>query len=146
MSATHPVYALQQAWALAAKRQDLPQTQSFYQSEFRAFDAVKQLQFNASDYFVHWGQCMEFCPQHSHFDLHQVQLHSSGDLAVVTALLYCAGTDEQGNTQGCWLRLTQAWQLQHTNWQIIHDHFSVPFDMVSTQVLFQLTPEQGESA
>lgn len=128
------------SWASAVRQMLLQQIQQCYADEVRAFDAVQQLQFNKQAYLQHWQHCMEFCTNHSAFELRDLQVQASEELAVGTALLYCAGTNDKGELQGCWMRLTQAWQLQGNQWRIIHDHFSVPFDMVSGNVLFNLQP------
>lgn len=128
-------------WAQAVLRQDLAAVEQFYGPQLRAFDAVKQLEFTRAAYFTHWQQCMEFCTGHSAFELKDRQLSGGPELALLTCLLYCGGTNEQGEPQGCWMRLTQGWQLQQGQWRIIHDHFSVPFDMVSGSALFNLQPE-----
>ena len=128
-------------WLQAVKRGDLADVRSCYTDEVRAFDAVKQLEFSHADYFTHWQQCLEFCQSHVAFELRDVQIRHGGDLAILNALLYCAGTNEKGEVQGCWMRLTQGWQSQQGQWRIFHDHFSVPFDMVSGAALFNLTPD-----
>ncbi len=128
-------------WQQAIKRGDMHGIRSNYADDIRAFDAVKQLQFLKADYFTHWQQCLEFCQSHVAFELRDIQIRHTGDLALLSALLYCAGTNDKGEVQGCWMRLTQGWQQQQGQWRIFHDHFSVPFDMVSGAALFNLQPD-----
>ena len=84
---------------------------------------------------------MQECPGPGIFEFHQLQVRAAEELAFAHWLAHCGGTNEQGEPQGCWMRLTQGWQMQQHQWRIIHDHFSVPFDMVSGAVLFELTPD-----
>ncbi len=128
-------------WLQAIKRSDLAAIRSHYAEDVRAFDAIKQLQFKQADYFAHWQQCLEMCPNHLAFDLKDILIRHSADLAIMHALLYCAGSNDKGEVQGCWMRVTQAWQHQQGQWRIFHDHFSVPFDMVSGAALFNLQPD-----
>ena len=116
---------------------------AFYADELIAYDAVAQLQFIGKvAYKAHWQKCMEFCAGgHSKFELRDLNIQQNDPIAFSHALVYCEGSNEKGETQGCWMRLTQGWQMQQGQWRIIHDHFSVPFDMVSGAVLFELTPE-----
>ncbi len=128
-------------WLQAVKGSDLAGIRQCYADDIRAFDAVQQLQFCQADYFTHWKECLDFCQSHVAFELRDIQIRHAGDLALLSALLYCAGINDKGEVQGSWMRLTQGWQLQQGQWRIFHDHFSVPFDMVSGAALFHLTPE-----
>ncbi len=140
---TQSVQHLAAQWANAVARQDMEQIMAFYADELIAYDAVAQLQFSTkSAYRTHWQKCMEFCPGgHSKFELRDLTIRQNDQLAFSHALVYCEGSNEKGETQGCWMRLTQGWQQQQGQWRIVHDHFSVPFDMVSGAVLFELTPD-----
>jgi ketosteroid isomerase-like protein len=128
-------------WLQAIKRSDFAAICSHYTEDVRAFDAVKQLQFKQADYFAHWQQCLEMCPNHLAFDLKDIQIRHSADLAIMYALLYCAGVNEKGEVQGCWMRVTQGWQQHQGQWRIFHDHFSAPFDMVTGAALFDRQPD-----
>lgn len=140
---TQSIQALAAQWANAVACQNLEQIMAFYADEIIAYDAVAQLQFNGkTSYKAHWKKCMEFCTGgHSKFELRDLTIQQNDQLAFSHALVYCEGSNEKGETQGCWMRLTQGWQQQKGQWRIIHDHFSVPFDMVSGAVLFELTPD-----
>lgn len=139
---TESIQHLATQWAAAVARQNMEQIMAFYADELVAFDAVAQLQFSGkAAYQAHWQECMEICSGgHSKFELRDLTIQQNDQLAFSHALVYCEGSNEKGETQGCWMRLTQGWQQQQGQWRIIHDHFSVPFDMVSGAVLFELTP------
>jgi ketosteroid isomerase-like protein len=140
---THSIQQLSAQWAQAVVRQNISQIMAFYADELIAYDAVAQLQFKGKvTYKAHWQHCMELCAGgHSKFELRDLTIQQNDQLAFSHALVYCEGSNEKGETQGCWMRLTQGWQIQQGQWRILHDHFSVPFDMVSGAVLFELTPE-----
>ncbi len=140
---THSIQQLSAQWAQAVVRQNISQIMAFYADELIAYDAVAQLQFKGKvAYKAHWQRCMEFCAGgHSKFELRDLTIQQNDQIAFSHALVYCEGSNEKGETQGCWMRLTQGWQIQQGQWRILHDHFSVPFDMVSGAVLFELTPE-----
>lgn len=140
---THSIQQLSAQWAQAVVRQNISQIMAFYADELIAYDAVAQLQFKGKvTYKAHWQHRMELCAGgHSKFELRDLTIQQNDQLAFSHALVYCEGSNEKGETQGCWMRLTQGWQIQQGQWRILHDHFSVPFDMVSGAVLFELTPE-----
>jgi ketosteroid isomerase-like protein len=140
---TQSIQQLATSWAAAVASQDLTQIMTFYADELVAYDAVAQLQFTGKTaYQAHWQKCLEFCSGgHSKFELRDLKIQQNEAIGFSHALVYCEGSNEKGETQGCWMRLTQGWQKQQNNWRICHDHFSVPFDMVSGAVLFELTPD-----
>jgi len=139
---TQSIQQLAVQWAAAVANQNMEQIMAFYADELIAFDAVAQLQFTGkAAYKTHWQKCMEFCTGHTAFELKDLTIQQNDQLAFSHALVYCEGSNEKGETQGCWMRLTQGWQKQQGQWRIIHEHFSVPFDMVSGAVLFELTPD-----
>lgn len=140
---TQSIQQLAAQWAAAVASQNMEQIMAFYADELIAYDAVAQLQFiGKTAYRAHWQKCMEFCAGgHSKFELRDLKIQQNDPIAFSHALVYCEGRNEKGETQGCWMRLTQGWQKQQGQWRIIHDHFSVPFDMVSGAVLFELTPD-----
>lgn len=140
---TQSIQQLSAQWAQAVVSQNISQVMAFYADELTAYDAVAQLQFKGKvAYKAHWQRCMEFCAgSHSKFEMHDLTIQQNDQIAFSHALVYCEGSNEKGETQGCWMRLTQGWQMQQGQWRILHDHFSVPFDMVSGAVLFELKPE-----
>ncbi|MCA1929030.1 nuclear transport factor 2 family protein [Rheinheimera sp.] len=140
---TQSIQQLATSWAAAVASQDLTRIMTFYADELVAYDAVAQLQFTGkAAYQAHWQKCLEFCSGgHSKFELRDLKIQQNDAIGFSHALVYCEGSNEKGETQGCWMRLTQGWQKQQDNWRIFHDHFSVPFDMVSGAVLFELTPD-----
>ncbi len=71
-----------------------------------------------------------------------------GDLTVVPAydvafchgLHHVAGTTKAGQTVDMWWRATQGFRRIDGQWRIVHEHSSVPFDMTSGKVSFDLKP------
>jgi ketosteroid isomerase-like protein len=130
-------------WAQAVGSHQLEQIMAFYAEDLIAYDAVDQLEFKGKAiYQAHWQKCLALCSSEAAwFKLHQPEIRQNEELAFCYSLVHCGGTDEKGKVQGCWMRLTQGWQKQQGQWRIIHDHFSVPFDMESCAGLFELTPQ-----
>jgi ketosteroid isomerase-like protein len=71
-----------------------------------------------------------------------------GDLAVAAAydvafcwgLHHVAGTTKTGQKIDMWWRATQGFRRVDGKWRIVHEHGSVPFDMKSGKVSFDLKP------
>jgi ketosteroid isomerase-like protein len=78
------------------------------------------------------------------FEIGQLDINQDGELAVCAFLNQCGGMDEKtGEEQVGWIRGTQVYQKRNGQWLIIHEHFSLPFDMASGAALFHLTPESA---
>ena len=58
----------------------------------------------------------------------------------MTALNRCGGTGENGEEKLGWMRMTACYRKIDGHWKIAHEHFSVPFDMVTCKPLFDLQP------
>lgn len=134
--------ALLDSWVKANLAKNLDAIIGHYAADVRAFDAILQLQFKGLDaYRAHWQQCLEMCPGAMDFQVRELQQQASVDLGYGHFLLYCAGTDAEGNSQGSWMRVTQCYGKRDGAWKIVHDHFSAPFDPESGTALFGLTPD-----
>lgn len=120
---------------------DLDRIMSQYAPEVVAYDAVGELQFKGIDaYRAHWQRCFDFCQGDGFFETREVSITASGDLAFSHSLSHCGGANEKGEMQTAWMRGTRCWRLQGDDWKVVHEHFSMPFDMASGQVCFGLEP------
>lgn len=131
------------AWSVAVEAKDLSRVMAIYAPEIRSFDAIQKLQFRGIEvYKAHWDNCMSHCGGGpSLFRMEQLEVEVSDALAFSHALIHCGGTNEQDEVQGCWMRTTQCWRKTAGQWQVVHEHFSVPFDMESNAALFSLQPD-----
>ncbi|MEK1908469.1 MAG: nuclear transport factor 2 family protein [Pseudomonas sp.] len=138
---TSPLRDLLDSWVKANLAKDLDAIVSHYSADVLAFDAVMQLQFKGRDaYRAHWKVCLEMCAGPTTFEVNELEQEASGELGFGHFLCYCAGTDAEGKSQGCWLRVSQGYRREGGRWRIAHEHFSVPFDPESGQALFELKP------
>lgn len=132
---------LTEEFELAVRARDLDRIMLQYAPDVVAFDAVGELQFKGTEaYRAHWLRCFDFCQGDSFFETHDIQITASGDLAFSHALNHCGGANDKGEMQTGWMRGTRCWRRQDGDWKVVHEHFSMPFDMVSGQVCFGLEP------
>lgn len=125
----------------AVKVKDLDRIMAQYTPDVVAYDAVGELQFKGIEaYRAHWQRCFDFCQGEGFFEIGDVEVIASGDLAFSYSLNHCGGPNEKGEMQTAWMRGTRCWRLQGGDWQVAHEHFSMPFDMASGQVSFGLEP------
>ncbi|MGE6995080.1 YybH family protein [Pseudomonas sp. NPDC047961] len=133
---------LTETFQQATVRKDLDTIMAQYAADVRAFDAVGPLQFKSAEaYRQHWQSCFDFCQGEGFFDISELEINVSGDLAYSHFLSHCGGTDEKGDMQSGWMRGSRCWRRQDGDWKVVHEHFSMPFDMASGQVNFGIEPE-----
>jgi len=114
---------------------------ALYADDIVSFDAVKALQFKGkAAYRAHWQECLEMCPGPHIFEFHELDIEASQEVAFAHWLAHCGGTNDKGETQACWMRVTACYRQESGLWQIIHEHWSAPFDMMTGTALFGLQP------
>lgn len=133
-----------ETWKQAVISQNIKNIMACYAEDVRAFDAIAELQFiSRSKYQAHWQRCLQMCKM-TQFEIGQLDIHVDGELAVCAFLNQCGGMDEKtGQEQVGWVRGTQVYQKRNSQWLIIHEHFSLPFDMETGKAMFHLTPESA---
>lgn len=141
LSAEAAVLEQQESWVAAVRDQDIDAIVAHYAPDIVAFDAVTKLQFKGVEaYRDHWLACMEMCRGPMVFELHEVTIHADGEVAFCHALHRCGGTNDKGETEVGWLRMTSGYRRLEGQWKVVHEHFSVPFEMESGKALFDLEP------
>ncbi|MFK8331304.1 YybH family protein [Pseudomonas sp. BJa5] len=141
-AAEHEIRQLIEQWIPTVRSRDVDAITAPYADNIRAFDAVKALQFQGkAAYRAHWQACMEHCPGEMVFEVEQLQIQATPELAIAHWLNRCGpATPEGGEDQSCYMRVTVGYQRIGGQWQVIHEHWSAPFDMESGAALFSLKP------
>ncbi|MGC5701341.1 SgcJ/EcaC family oxidoreductase [Pseudomonas sp. NFXW11] len=135
------IRSLIEHWQQAVIARDIERIVSFYADDIRSFDAVGALQFcGKAAYRAHWEACMQVCPGGGIFEFHQLQVLAAEELALAHWLARCGGTDAEGVTKACWMRVSVGYQRREGQWQVVHEHWSAPFDMLTGTALFDLQP------
>lgn len=135
------VETLLETWRDAVNRADVDGIAACYGDDVVAFDAIVALEFSGkAAYRDHWQTCLGFMPEPPQFTVRRRQLFVDRDSAHVSALVHCACKDASGEIQGGWTRMSQHLRRVDGQWKIVHEHFSVPFDMPSGKALFELVP------
>lgn len=129
------------SWVAACRSKDVSRIMSHYAEDVVAYDAIGPLRFQGrAAYQAQWQACMEMCSGQAMFEIHQPSFLLSGELAVAHYLFHCGGSDDKGEMQSSWMRVSQCFRLQGGQWLIAHEHFSMPGDMESGKTLFDLQP------
>ncbi|MEE1867269.1 MULTISPECIES: YybH family protein [Pseudomonas] len=141
-TAENEVRQLIERWIPAVRARDIPAILAPYTEDIVAFDAVKELQFKGkAAYRDHWQACMEHCPGDMIFEMEQLQVHASADLAFAHWLVRCGpASDESGEDKSCYMRASAGYKRIDGQWMVVHEHWSAPFDMETGAALFSLKP------
>lgn len=74
------------------------------------------------------------------YEVHDLRVYADSDVAFCHGLHHVTGTTKTGQKIDMWWRATQGFQRLDGAWRIVHEHGSVPFDMVTGKVSFDLKP------
>jgi uncharacterized protein (TIGR02246 family) len=117
----------QQASAFRAKNAD--GVLAAYAPEAVTFDLAPPLQHSAAGareriegWFATWVGPLGY-------DIHDLAIDSTDDLAFGRALVRISGTKTDGERPDVWARLTLCLRKIEGAWKIVHEHTSVPFYM-----------------
>jgi ketosteroid isomerase-like protein len=74
------------------------------------------------------------------YEIRDLVLVPGHGVAFCHGLHHVAGRLRTGQQVDMWWRATQGLRLVGDNWQIVHEHSSLPFDMATGKVSFALKP------
>ncbi|MDD1012850.1 YybH family protein [Pseudomonas rubra] len=136
-TAEDDIRQLIEQWLPAVRSRDVEAITAPYAENIRAFDAIQHLQFQGkAAYRAHWQACMDHCPGDMVFEIEQLQIQATPELALAHWLNRCGPNKEES----CYMRATVGYQRIDGQWKVIHEHWSAPFDMESGAALFSLKP------
>ena len=128
-------------WLNAVLAMDVDRIMSHYAPDIVSYDAIVQLQFRGADaYRKHWQACFDMSPGELIFEVEDLHLAAGGEVGFCHCLTWCGIRAEDGSEKAGWMRMTAAYRKIAGQWRIVHEHFSVPFDMASGKALFDLKP------
>lgn len=138
-TAENEIRQLIERWVQAVRDRDLDAIAAPYAEDILAFDAIKELQFKGkAAYRAHWEMCLGYCTGPMVFEVAQLQVHADEQLALAHWLNRCGPGDDE--SQCGFMRATVGYRRIDGRWQVIHEHWSAPFDMESQKALFDLKP------
>jgi len=124
-------------WQEAVRAKDVDRIVSFYAPDIVAYDAIAKLQFRGVEaYRAHWEKCMTMCSGPTIFEVHELQVAAGDEVAFAHGLNRCGGTGPDGKESVGWMRMTVGYRRTNGRWQAVHEHFSAPFDIESSKVLW----------
>jgi ketosteroid isomerase-like protein len=135
------VRALLNSQSEAIRTKDIDQLMSLYSSGVIYFDAVPPLQYAGSaalrERFVQWFDGYEGSIG---MEIRDLNILTSGDIAVAYWFSRASGTLKIGREVGSWVRATSCCQRSNDRWLITHEHISLPVDFESGSAVADLVP------
>ncbi|MEA5448754.1 nuclear transport factor 2 family protein [Leptolyngbya sp. CCNP1308] len=117
----------EQASGICAK--NVEQIMAHYGSEAVLFDVKPPLQFKGVAAIRQmWESSLPYMPDSSGTEMQDLSITIGGDLALAHWLLRYTGVAADHPAAQMWLRVTGGYQQQQGEWQIVHEHCSIPFN------------------
>lgn len=118
------IRALIEAWAAAARRHDLPAILAHHEQNIVMFDLPPPLQSKGiEEYKATWDLFFKAHKASQVFDIEELAITAGDDVAFAVAIMRCATGSEPG---GFPFRLTIGLRKIDGEWQVTHEHHSIP--------------------
>ncbi|OUL33442.1 DUF4440 domain-containing protein [Nostoc sp. T09] len=125
--------------AICAK--DVDRIMSHYATEVIIFDIKPPFQTNGKEALRQvWSECLPYFPDSFEIETRDLNIIANDDLAVAHWLSHFTGMEVDHPAMQTWMRITAVCQRNQGEWQILHEHISVPFDPHTSQAVFTLNP------
>jgi uncharacterized protein (TIGR02246 family) len=114
-------------WASAVRKRDLDEILRNHSPDMLMFDLPPPLQSKGIEaYRATWDLFFSWSRDPAVFDIKEMTITAGSDVAFVTALMRCAGTEPNGENIELDFRLTIGLRKINGQWTITHEHHSIP--------------------
>jgi uncharacterized protein (TIGR02246 family) len=141
--ATHEarIRDLLQGFARAFRARDVAGVMSLFAADVVSFDLAPPLRCIGADALrEHWEATFSSFQGDVAYEIHELTIVVNGDLAISHSLNWMRATLPEGHVSERWLRWTACFRQTGQQWQVTHEHVSVPIDVASGKARFDLTP------
>jgi uncharacterized protein (TIGR02246 family) len=114
-------------WARAVRSKNLDAILANHSPDMLMFDVPPPIQSKGIDaYRKTWDLFFSWSQDSGVFDISEMNVTTGNDVAFVTALMRCAGTEANGNKTELQFRLTIGLRKIDGHWIVMHEHHSIP--------------------
>ena len=114
-------------WANAVRRKDLRAILLNHSANMLMFDVPPPLASKGIEaYKKTWDLFFSWARDPVVFDISEIDITAGDDVAFVTALMRCAGTETNGQAIELDFRLTIGLRKIDSQWIVVHEHHSIP--------------------
>jgi ketosteroid isomerase-like protein len=116
-----------ESWAKAVRTKKINGILANHSPEILMFDVPPPIQSKGIEaYKKTWDLFFSWSHNPVVFDISEMNITAGNDVAFVTALMRCAGTEANGETIELEFRLTIGLRKIGGQWIIMHEHHSIP--------------------
>lgn len=114
-------------WARSVRAKDFKGILAYHSSDMLMFDLPGPLESKGIDaYRKTWDLFFSWSDVPVIFDFDEMNVVTGDDVAYVTALMRCTGTEKNGERVSLKFRLTVGLQKVEGQWIVAHEHHSIP--------------------
>jgi uncharacterized protein (TIGR02246 family) len=114
-------------WARAVRTKNLDGILSNHSPDMLMFDVPPPIQSKGIEaYRKTWDLFFSWSKASGVFDINEMNITAGNDVAFVTALMRCAGTEANGDKIELEFRLTIGLRKIDGQWIVMHEHHSIP--------------------
>ena len=114
-------------WARAVRTKNLDGILANHSPDMLMFDVPPPIQSKGIEaYRKTWDLFFSWSQDSGVFDISEINITAGNDVAFVTALTRCAGTEANGDKTELEFRLTIGLRKIDGQWTVIHEHHSIP--------------------
>jgi uncharacterized protein (TIGR02246 family) len=114
-------------WASSVRRRDLDGILRHHSPDIVMFDVPPPIQSRGIEaYRATWDTFFSWSRDPTVFDIKEMTVTAGSDVAFVTALMLCAGTEADGVDIQLDFRLTIGLRKISSQWTVTHEHHSIP--------------------
>ncbi len=119
---------------------DVDQIMSHYANEVVLFDVKPPFQTKGKEAVRQiWEDCLPYFPASFEMETRDLTIAVNDNLATAHWLFHFKGEQDHPAMQ-MWMRATAVYQKDQGDWQILHEHISVPFNPETSQAVLTLNP------
>jgi uncharacterized protein (TIGR02246 family) len=121
------VRRLVENWASAVRKKDFAGILRNHSPNILMFDVPPPLQSNGIDAYKRtWDVFFSWSHDPVVFDIIEMSVTASGEVAFVAAVMRCSGTETNGEDIELEFRLTVGLRKIDDQWMVMHEHHSIP--------------------
>ena len=128
------IRALESRFVAAFNAKDLDAIMKVYvpDDSLLVFDVVPPRQYaGAKAYRKDWQDLLALFPGPLKFEMSDLHVVASGSLAYGHSIQHLSGADAKGQTIDLTVRVTDVYRKIKGHWLVVHEHVSVPVDLMT---------------
>lgn len=114
-------------WDAALQSEDVDRLVSEYSEDAEVFDIGSQFH-GKSQYRAQWISCFPYFGGSIRLERRKVKIFADGNLAFVNCYTRISGANTPAHEKQPWCRTTVCLQKREGEWQVVHEHISMPID------------------